>query len=193
MRWPAVTTPDVVERRYRRLFDRYHPHVLAYCRRRAGLEGAADAAAETFLVAWRRIEDVPDGDAALWWLYGVARRVLANSFRSDRRRLDLVRRLRLNQRKAPVAPETVVVRREQDEQVLAAMARLGSDDQEVLRLALWEEVPHAVIAEILGCSVPAVTQRVYRATRRVAAEYRRLDGEAAGVMDRGRVRGGETA
>lgn len=188
-----VTTPDAVERRYRSLFERFHADVLAYCRRRAGVDVAADAAAETFLVAWRRIEHVPDGDASLWWLYGVARRVLANHFRSDRRRHDLVRRLRLNQHKPPVVPETVVVRREQDERVLAAMACLRSEDREVLRLALWEEVPHAAIAEILGCSVPAVTQRVYRATRRVAAEYRRLDGPAAGAVGRGRVRRGETA
>ena len=71
--------------RYRRVFDRYHTEVYAYCRRRTDAQTAADCLAETFLVAWRRIDDIPDGDAALGWLYGVARRVLANEFRHHRR------------------------------------------------------------------------------------------------------------
>ena len=77
------------EQRYRRLFDRHR----AYCRRRTDAATASDASAETFAVAWRRLEDVPDGDAALGWLYGTARRVLANEFRSSRRRRGLLRRL----------------------------------------------------------------------------------------------------
>lgn len=39
---------------------------------------AADAVAETFLVAWRRLPEVPSGEEARPWLYGVARRTLAN-------------------------------------------------------------------------------------------------------------------
>jgi RNA polymerase sigma-70 factor (ECF subfamily) len=69
------------ELRYRCLFDRHHDEVHAYCRRRTDAEAAADRVAETFLVAWRRLGDVPEGDAALGWLYGVARRTLVNEYR----------------------------------------------------------------------------------------------------------------
>ncbi len=53
------------EERYRRVFDRYPTEVYAYCRRRTDAQTAADCLAETFLVAWRRLNDIPDGDAAL--------------------------------------------------------------------------------------------------------------------------------
>jgi len=80
-----MATAAASEQRYRRLFDRYSRQVYAYCRRRTDPTAAADAAAETFTVAWRRLDDIPEGDAALGWLYGAARRVLANEFRRTRR------------------------------------------------------------------------------------------------------------
>ena len=67
-------------------------------------------------------------------------------------------------------PEAVVVRREEDQEVLDALSRLRPTDRELLRLAVWEELPHAAIGEILGCSAHAVDQRLYRATRRLARE-----------------------
>ena len=166
--------PDA-EQRYRRLFDDYHRDIYAYCRRRTDPQTAADCAAETFLVAWRRINDVPSGDASLPWLYGVARKTLANEFRGGRRRRRLHNQLRGNVANADPSPEVLVVRREQDKQVLVALAALRPRDREVLQLALWEELPHAAIAELMGCSTQAITQRIYRATRQVCREFQRLE------------------
>jgi RNA polymerase sigma-70 factor (ECF subfamily) len=149
--------------------------VYAYCRRRTDAETAADCAAETFLVAWRRLDQIPDGDAALGWLYGTARRVLANEFRRDRRWRRLLLRIRRFDPAPEPSPEVIVLRRDRDRKVLAAMARLRPEDRELLRLALWEELPHAAIAALLGCSTQAATQRIYRATRRAAKEYQHLD------------------
>lgn len=163
------------ELRYQRLFDQHHGEVYAYCRRRTNAPTAADCAAETFLVAWRRLDDVPAGDAAVAWLYGVARRVLANEYRTGRRFRRLLTRLRGIDRSPDPTPETVVVRRERDQTVLTAMGRLRPQDRELLRLALWEDLPHAEIAAVLDCSTQAATQRIYRATRRVAREHQRLD------------------
>jgi RNA polymerase sigma-70 factor (ECF subfamily) len=81
------------EQRYRQVFDRYHTEVYAYCRRRTDAQTAADCLAETFLVAWRRLDDIPDGDGALGWLYGVARRVLANEYRRTHRSRRLLTRI----------------------------------------------------------------------------------------------------
>lgn len=186
-----ISTLDA-EQRYRRLFDDYHRDIYAYCRRRTDAQTAADCAAEAFLVAWRRIDDVPAGDASLGWLYAVARRTLANEFRGRGRR----RRLHDTLRDAPFdagpSPEVLVVRREQDEQVLRALARLRPRDREVLQLALWEGLTHAAIAELLGCSKQAVTQRIYRATRQVCKEYQRLERSHGVTKVARQLKGGES-
>ena len=188
-----VTSTLDTEQRYRRLFDDYHRKIYAYCRRRTDAQAAADCASQTFLVAWRRIDDVPTGDGALPWLYGVARRTLANEFRGGRRRKRLRDSLRSALADTELSPEVLVVRSEQDQQVLRALASLRPRDREVLQLALWEELPHAQIAELFGCSTQAVTQRIYRATRQVCKEYHRLDGgrSVAGVARQ--LRGGESS
>ena len=123
--------------------------------------------------AWRRIDDVPEGEAALRWLYGVSKRVLLNHRRSRRRLHRLTARL-VGTATAPIdGPESVVLRRAEHAELLAALESLPERDQEVLRLATWEELPRAEIAELLGCSRHAVDQRIYRATRRLAREVGR--------------------
>jgi RNA polymerase sigma-70 factor (ECF subfamily) len=157
---------------FRRIYDEHHAEVLSYCLRRASLEDAKDAAAEVFLVAWRRLNDVPHGDGSLPWLYATARKVLANQRRSRTRRFRLVTRLRTNPPAAPEGPETVVVRRERDHEVLEALSRLRPSDREVIQLALWEEMPQAAIGEVLGCSDRAITMRLHRALKRLDRAYR---------------------
>lgn len=142
-------------------------------------------------MAWRRINEVPDGDAALGWLYGVARRVLANEFRRTRRSRQLVTRLRAHGSASDPTPEVVVVRQERDRVMLTALAELRPQDQEVLRLAWWEELPHAEIADILGCSHNAATLRIRRAARRVAKQYQCLDHGHPTVQATRQVREGE--
>src|SRR6266581_3548338 len=71
--------------------------ILGYALRRTGNgDDAADVVAETFLTAWRRLDDVPADEGARLWLYGVARRVLANHHRGQRRKSELAERLRLD-------------------------------------------------------------------------------------------------
>jgi RNA polymerase sigma-70 factor (ECF subfamily) len=155
---------------FRRLFDIHHPAVLAYCLRRAGREDAQDAAAEVFAVAWRRLGDVPDSDGTLPWLYGTARRVLANQRRGRARSRRLSNRLAASRAEPPATPEVIILRREQDQLVLDAIGRLRDGDREVIRLALWERLPHAAIGKILGCSDRAVTMRLNRAVQRLRRE-----------------------
>lgn len=67
-------------RRFEALFKAYAADVMAYCSWRAGsASDAQDATAEVFLTAWRRVDAIPEGDAARVWLYATARRVLATS------------------------------------------------------------------------------------------------------------------
>jgi DNA-directed RNA polymerase specialized sigma24 family protein len=85
-----LSPPDVAtnERRHRfeELYAAHHASLLGYAlRRTANTDDAADVLAETFLAAWRRLDDVPPGPQARLWLYGTARRVLANQRRGELR------------------------------------------------------------------------------------------------------------
>ncbi len=125
--------------------------------------------AETFTIAWRRLGEVPDADIALPWLYGVARRVLANQRRGNRRRVDLSTRLS-GQQSGAGDVESEVLAAEDRRTVLAALSRLRHADQEILRLAVWEELPHRDIAVVVGCSEASVAVRLHRARTRLGRE-----------------------
>ena len=94
---------DLAAARFEALFQAHHRRVLAYALRRSSREAdAEDVVADTYAVAWRRIADIPDGDDALPWLLGVARRVSANQHRSAGRIAGLLARLRAQDRKSVV-------------------------------------------------------------------------------------------
>jgi RNA polymerase sigma-70 factor, ECF subfamily len=160
----ALTEAD-----FRALYRCHYRSVLAYVLRRCRDDADAhDAVAETFIVAWRRGDRVPDGDhSALLWLYGVARRVLANQRRGMRRRSQLASRVHALPRPS-VEFETDAVSRAEAEVVLAAMSDLRPRDREILLLSAWEGLSHAEIAAVLGCSENASAIRLHRARQRLA-------------------------
>ena len=100
----------------------------------------------------------------------MARRVLSQQRRAAGRRKRLTQKLSGVVGPESQPPESVVVRNSEYDEVEAALYRLRPTDREVLRLAVWEELPHAEIATILGCSAHAVDQRLYRATMKLARE-----------------------
>lgn len=175
--------------RFDRLYDRYFQEILAYCLRRVVTADGYAAANEVFEIAWRRIDDVPEGDAARAWLFTVARRVVYRYWRGASRFRRLVRRMAAVD-PPPPAPEEVVVRQAELEGVLEALERMNPRDRELLQLAAWEELPHSEIAESLGCSVAAVDQRLHRAKGKLAAEYDRVMHRPE-LRARGAAAGGE--
>jgi len=150
---------------FRRLYAEHFDAVLGFALRRVDRpEDAADVTADTFLVAWRRLAHVPPAHETRPWLYGVARRVLANQRRGDRRRSALGDRLK--RELATCVPDTSdhVV---QETDVVAAMRRLSGRDQEVLELHLWEGLESREIAEVLGIPTAVVRPRLSRARSRL--------------------------
>lgn len=83
---------EEIDERLTQLFELHYDEVLAYCARRTRREDADDIAAEVFAVAWRRIDDI-QWETIRPWLFGVARRVLANRWRSVRRWSSLNRKI----------------------------------------------------------------------------------------------------
>lgn len=152
--------------RFERLYRAHFHHVLGYTLRRVDApEDAADVVAETFLVAWRRLEAVPDGDDARPWLYGVARRVLANQRRARSRQSRLATRLAAE---LAAAGSEVAAEPPPAAALSAAFARLSEADREVLGLQVWEELTSDGIAHALGCTRGAARVRLHRARRRLA-------------------------
>ena len=164
------------------LYRAHRDLVLGYCLRRAPRADALDAAAETFLVAWRRRDDVP-GNARVW-LLAVARRVLANQRRGTGRRDRLRDRLVvLDAPRDHRGPERVAVISEQRQEVRDALGRLADDDREILMLAAWDELPHAEIGGLLGITTAAVAKRLERARVRLAGELRVSPAATGGTND----------
>lgn len=159
------------DQRFEELYSRHFREVLAYCIRRGGADDAYDAANEVFTIAWRRLADVPAGEAARPWLFVVAKRVLHRRRRGALRFRRLVVKAGGIRHHGGPDPESVVVQRVEYETVLQAASRLSVRDREVLNLAAWEGLAHSEIAEILGCSIAAVDQRLHRAKQRLAKQY----------------------
>lgn len=149
-------------------YARYRTQILGYCTRRLSPADAADACSETFLTAWRRRDDLPPTPEALPYLYGIAARVVSNQRRSLRRRLRLDSKLLALGGPPEEDPSTVVVRKERDFQVQAAVRRLRPKDREIVMLYAWEELPRETIASLMGMSKSAVDQRIHRAYQRLA-------------------------
>jgi RNA polymerase sigma-70 factor (ECF subfamily) len=162
-----VAVSPAQEAQFQRLFTSHHKAIQNYCLRRLPFSEANDAAAEVFLVAWRRIDEVPPGDEELPWLYGIGRNVVRNMARSARRHLRLVAKAGSLEERAVPAAETVVVRNAEHQRALDALARLRPEEQELVRLRTWEELPNRQIAGILGITERAVESRLTRIRRKL--------------------------
>lgn len=155
-------------RRFDALFEAHGSDVVAYCGWRAGsASDAEEAGAEVFLTAWRRLDDIPRGDAARVWLYATARRVIANQRRSTRRRAALAERLAL-------ATPSELASDPEESLVHEALRRLGPLDREVLLLSEWEGLSPAQIASVLRCPRATARGRLHRARRRFRSTFEEL-------------------
>ena len=144
-----------------------------YLARRTDAATADDVLAETLLVCWRRLDDVPP--EALPWAYGVARNCLANAARSVRRQHRLAARIATVD---PPAASTPGPGDSGDPDLADALAALREEDAELLRLWAWEELAPAEIATVLGITPNAASIRLHRAREKLKEE---LIGRKAGT------------
>ena len=127
-----VTT--AADQRFETLFRSHHQAVLSYCRRRMAASDAEDVAADVFAVAWRRLDDVPEGEAAKGWLLAVAYKTIGNHRRGTSRRSVLGGKLAAQRGSEPETPEARLTANEEDLRLLASLQtlpRFGSGDLEV--------------------------------------------------------------
>ena len=170
------------EASFETLFERHYTDVLGYALRRQApgdRSSVDDAVAETFLVAWRRLEQI--GPDPLPWLLGVARRVLANQRRGDRRRSALAQRLRHLPEPPPAVPAPGL-----SERLHGALASLSAREREALLLVAWEDLSPERAARAAGCSAATFRVRLHRARRHLGD---RLDATDPGPESAGRHSG----
>lgn len=159
--------------RMEQLFRAHHRAVVAYVCRRAPSEIVDDVVAETFLVAWRRLEEVPPH--SLPWLLAVARNVIGTQRRGETRRRALDLRLRDREQWEAVGPTDVGEGRAP---IAAALAGLSEKDREALILIAWDGLKPREAANVLGESPSTFRVRLHRARRRLRRRLRDLTDRA---------------
>lgn len=144
------------------MYRAHHDDLLRYALRRVEQPtDAADVVAETMSVAWRRRRDLPHPDEQRLWLFGVARKVLANQRRGQLRRSQLTSRLRRElERHASVGVPV-------ESPVLVALQRLNDGDRDLLAMTAWEGLKPEEIAAVLGCTPATARVRLHRARKRL--------------------------
>jgi RNA polymerase sigma-70 factor (ECF subfamily) len=151
--------------RFEAVYRELYAPICGYTLRRVSdPEDAAEAIAETFATLWRRFDRSPADDELRPWLFGVARRVIANQRRSKLRRSALSDRLVANFDRTAFAK----IDQPEDSSPLArAFAGLDESDRELLSLVAWEGLTREELAVALGTSRAVVRLRLHRARKRL--------------------------
>jgi RNA polymerase sigma-70 factor (ECF subfamily) len=150
-------------RDFERLFESEYEALMAYSRSRYGGRLAEDIVAETLLVAWRRMDQVPESPRA--WLLAVAHNVARTQIRGEKRRRALADRLSSEPGLASVESD-----RERNDPVLEALTRLREKDREALLLIAWDDLTPKEAAEVLHETAVAFRVRLHRARKRLRKE-----------------------
>lgn len=150
------------ETRFIQLFDETREDLLAYAiRRTTSPEDAADVVAETYLIAWRKIDSLPSAGDGRLWLFGVARNVLLRGARREHALRSVVDRLATELHALEATSEPV--RDKRTAALRAAIVRLPERQREAVLLTAWEGLSPREVAAVTGAPVNLVRVRLHRA------------------------------
>ena len=170
---------DEKEREYTRLVSDHSVALFRFSARRLDdSTSCEDVVAETFLIAWRRWDQLPTRERELPWLYGIAFRVVSNQRRSRDRRRRLVARMSLERSPALDGNDPFDA-----ESLLGALRQLKQSEIEVLEFAYWEKLSYRDIALALGISENAVGIRITRAKKNLRSLLEPQRNAALGFTD----------
>jgi RNA polymerase sigma-70 factor (TIGR02952 family) len=152
------------------LYDHYVTLVHRYVYHRVGDRATAeDVTSETFVRALRRIDSLSfQGRDVGAWLVTIARNIIRDHVKSSRYRLEVTTADMRDADRATDGPEDAVVQRLANEQLLACVKQLGSEQQECIVLRFMHGLSVAETAEIMGKKDGAIKALQHRAVRRLA-------------------------
>lgn len=159
-----MTEQDAIGR-FTVLYEQTRSRVYAFAVSHAGRQLADEIVSEVYLVAWRRLADIPRPE--LPWLLAVARNVAAQQFRSTVRQRSIAAELRAWTTEVELTAGDVGEQVAERQAVLAALATLSAPDRDLLTLVAWHGLTPAQAARVVGCSTAAYFVRLHRARRRL--------------------------
>lgn len=163
--------------RFEQIYWRHHRDLAAFIRRRVPVDAVEDVLAETFVVAWRRLNDIPDEERA--WLFGVARNIIRNSYRTEARQRALQVRLAEHDDgsgadKLAGFDDAIATRAE----LAHAWNQLSETERQVIALVAWDGLSNSEASQVLGVTTSAFAVRLFRARRRLLHLIERSSGGA---------------
>ncbi|MDQ3997035.1 MAG: sigma-70 family RNA polymerase sigma factor, partial [Gemmatimonadota bacterium] len=174
----AVRAGD--DRAFELLYDRYHRRISAYINGMVGDHGRSEEIAQdVFLSALRRMRETDRPLAFKPWIYEIAKNACIDQFRRSRRAdeisfdVDEGMGAAETSRFAPtrLAPDDAVDQKQQLDHLRGAFGGLSETHHEILVLRELEGLSYREIGERLGLSRPSVESTLFRARRRLTAEY----------------------
>ncbi|WP_407320074.1 sigma-70 family RNA polymerase sigma factor [Isoptericola halotolerans] len=162
------------------LWVEHHEQVTRFVARRVAPELVDDVVSESFLVAWRRLDEVPQGAESRPWMFTVARNVLATHLRTQGRWRAL--NVRLEQQPEPAHEGTDEVAAERTD-LRQAWELLSDGDREVIALVAWDGLTSVEAAQVLGCRATTFSVRLARARKRLLA-FSEVPSETAEVLQK---------
>lgn len=159
-----MTDREATER-FQALYDGECRRVYAYAASRVGRQQADEVVSEVFLVAWRRLADVPV--PPLPWLLVVARNVVSSQFRAASREQLIAAEVRAWVSETELTSPDVAEEVSGRAAALTALATLPEADREVLLLIAWHGLAPGEAARVLHCSTATYFMRLHRARRRL--------------------------
>ena len=158
---------------FHRIFERFARPVLSFLYDLVGRrELAEDLTQETFVRAFQALHTLRDEAKLSTWLFGIARNVARESFRSrprDERRVELDDAQVLDLTDGQPLPDGQLLNRELNSVIHQALNKLDEDKRVVFTLKVFHQRSYDEIAEITGFSIPKLKTDLHRAK----AEMRR--------------------
>ncbi len=174
------------EQRFRAIAELVLEPARRYLLRRTDAATADDVLSETLLVCWRRLDALPTvPEETIPWAIAVARNLLANAQRGERRRARLVGKVIALDPPASVVDDVGPDGAADADLVRDALTQLRSEDAELLRLWAWDGLESPQLAIVLGISSNAAAIRLHRAKARLKEELLKAKGASGHVWHDG--------
>jgi RNA polymerase sigma factor (sigma-70 family) len=160
------------------LFERHHGMLFSFLLRLTGDRTLSEDLVQEVFVRLLKYRHTYRGESQFTtWMFQIARNLRVDHFRKHRREGDLNEEQATDYASPDPTPGEQVVQNQEARLLKDALSRLSPEKREVLLLTRFHNLKHEEIAEILGCSVPSVKARVFRAMQDLRESYFELTGE----------------
>lgn len=173
----ANSAQSAVNAEFAALYEAQFGRIYAFVRSQvASIADAHDLVGRVFLKAYASWSRAPEGEAAVVWLFRIARNTVIDYWRVEKRRVSV--QVSVDELEhlstSDLDPEEQYIDRQRQATLLHAIGLLDEDNRMLLSLKFTAQRTNREIARILGVSEAAVSMRLLRALRRLRDELVKL-------------------